>query len=134
MDRAAIESTLKEAYAARQRGDLEGTCRPFAEDAVFAIAGSREASPVAMECADCESLRSAMARLIGAFEFKDHEIISLTIDGPRAVAHTRFRVRSPATGAEAVTETADLVTFRDGKIVSFVQFCDTALAAKLAGA
>jgi hypothetical protein len=87
-----------------------------------------------MECADRESPRSAMARLIGAFEFKEHGIISLTID-----RRARSRIRGhacarPKRGAEAVTETADLVTFRDGKIVPFVQFCDTALAAKLAGA
>jgi ketosteroid isomerase-like protein len=134
MDRAAVEATLREAYAARVRGDVEETVRYFRDDAVFALAGSREASPVPVRCTDCETLRSVMTGLIGAFRFSDHEIVSLTVDGPRAVAHTRFRVRSGATGEEAVTETADIVTFEDGKIASFVQFCDTALAAKLSGA
>ena len=132
-DRATIESILKDAYAARVRGDVEGTVRDFADDAVFALAGAREASPVALRCTDRKALRSAMAGLIGAFEFKDHEILSLVVEGPRAVAHTRVRVRSGATGEEAVTEMADLITFENGKIKSFLEFCDTALAAKMAG-
>jgi len=134
MDRAAIESMLKEAYGARVAGDVDGTVRYFTDDAVFAIAGAKEASPVALRCTGCEDIRAVMGGLIGAFKFADHEILEIFLDGPRAAVHTRFRVRSAATGEEAVTETVDLITFEDGKIASFVQFCDTALAAKLAGA
>ena len=132
MDRATIESILKDAYAARLRGDVEGMVRHFADDAVFALAGALEASPVALRCSDCESMRAAMAGLVGAFEFKSHEIVALVVEGDRAVAHTRVRVRAAATGEEAVTEMADIVTFEGGKIASFLEFCDTALAAKMA--
>lgn len=132
-ERAQIEAMLRDAYAARVRGDLEGTLRPFAEDAVFQLAGAAEASPVALRCTDCESLRVAMAALIGAFEFKRHEILSLIVDGAKAAVHTRARVRATATGEEKETEMVDLVSFRDGKIASFVEFCDTALAARMAG-
>jgi ketosteroid isomerase-like protein len=69
-DRAAIEASLRDAYAARVRGDVEGTVRHFADDAVFAIAGAKDASPVAMRCTDCEALRGALHGLIGAFEFR----------------------------------------------------------------
>ena len=133
MDRAAALSMLKEAYGARVRGDVEGTVRHFTDDATFALAGAPQASPVAMRCTGCESIRGVMAGLISAFRFSDHEIVELFLDGPRAAVHTRFRVRSAATGEEAVTETVDLITFEGGKIADFVQFCDTALAAKLAG-
>ena len=133
-DRAAVESMLKEAYGARVRGDVEATVRHFTDDATFALAGAREASPVAVRCTGCESIRGVMAGLIGAFRFSDHEILELFLDGPRAAVHTRFRVRASATGEEAVTETVDLITFEDGKIAAFTQFCDTALAAKLTGA
>jgi ketosteroid isomerase-like protein len=132
MNRATIESILREAYAARVRGDVENTVRHFADDAVFALAGAKHASPVALRCTDCETLRSAMTGLIGAFEFKEHEILSLLVDGPKAAVHARVRVRSTATGEEEVTEMSDFVVFRDGKIVSFIEFCDTALAAKMA--
>ena len=133
-DRAAIEATLKAAYAARIRGDVETTVGFFTNDAVFALAGAKEASPVAMRCTDRESLRSAMSGLVGAFEFKDHQIVSLIVEGPRAAVHTRARVRATGSGEEVTTEMVDLVTFRDGKIASFLEFCDTALAAKLLAA
>lgn len=131
-ERATIESILKDAYAARLRGDVEGMVRHFADDAVFALAGAREASPVALRCSDCDSMRAAMAGLVGAFEFKSHDIVALVVEGDRAVAHTRVTVRAAATGEEAVTEMADIVTFENGKIKSFLEFCDTALAAKMA--
>jgi ketosteroid isomerase-like protein len=133
-DRAAIVSMLKEAYGARVRGDVEATVRHFTDDATFALAGSREASPVAVRCTGCESIRAVMAGLIGAFRFSEHEILAIFLDGPKAAVHTRFRVRSAATGEEAVTESVDLITLEGGKIATFIQFCDTALAAKLAGA
>jgi ketosteroid isomerase-like protein len=86
-----------------------------------------------MRCTDCESLRSAMAGLVGAFEFKDHQIVSLIVEGQKAAVHTRVRLRAAATGEEVTTEMVDLVEVRDGKIASFLEFCDTALAAKLTG-
>ena len=131
-ERATIESVLKDAYAARVRGDVEGMVPHFDDDAVFALAGAREASPVALRCTDCESMRAAMAGLVGAFEFKSQEIVALVVDGDRAVAHTRGTVRAAATGEEAVTEMADNFTFKNRKIASFLEFCDTALAAKMA--
>jgi ketosteroid isomerase-like protein len=131
MDRATIEAILRDAYAARVRGDVEATVGFFTDDAVFALAGASHASPVALRCTDCEALRGAMAGLVQAFEFKDHEILSLVIEGEKAAAHTRVRVRSTVTGEEETTEMADFVTFRNGKIVSFVEFCDTALAARM---
>jgi ketosteroid isomerase-like protein len=134
MDRAAVESMLKDAYRARVAGDVEATVRHFTDDATFALAGAREASPVAVRCTGCERIRAVMGGLIDAFRFSEHEILAIFLDGPKAAVHTRFRVRSAATGEEAVTETVDLMTFRDGKIAAYTQFCDTALAAKLAGA
>ena len=132
-DRATIESRLRESYAARLAGDLEGTVRHFADNAVFALAGAEEASPVPVRCMGREPLRNLMAGLIDAFKFSDHEILSLIIDGSRAAVHARLHVRSTASGEGAVTETVDLIAFEDGKIVSFTQFFDTALAAKLVG-
>jgi ketosteroid isomerase-like protein len=133
MDRASIESLVRDAYAARLRGDVEGACAHFADDAQFALAGA-ETSPVAVRCSDCETLRKVMSGLVAAFEFKDHEILSLIVEGPKAAVHSRALVRATGTGQEAWTEFADLVTVRDGKIASFVQFCDTALAARMMNA
>ena len=57
----------------------------------------------------------------------------MIVEGNRAAVHSRARVRAKATGDEAVTEMVDLVELQDGKISSFQQFCDTAVANRLLG-
>jgi ketosteroid isomerase-like protein len=131
MDRASVEQVIREGYAARLRGDVDMTCQYFSEDASFTIAGSPDASPVASSVRGCGNIRGALAGLMGAFEFLDHEFLDVVVEGDRAAVHSRARLRATATGEEVQTEFVDLVTVRDGKIQSFVQFCDTALAGKL---
>ena len=133
MDRASIEKVIREAYAARVRGDLDATCQYFAEDAGFAIAGSAEASPVARSVRGCGEIRAALAGLLGAFEFLRHDFLEVVVERDRAAVHSRVTLRATGTGEEAETDIVDVVTVRDGKIQSLVQFCDTALAAKLLG-
>jgi ketosteroid isomerase-like protein len=134
MDRASVEKVVREAYAARQRGDLEATCQHFCDDAQFAVMGSPEASPVAMQARRSDGIRQALGGLIAAVDFVEHEVLSVIVEGDRAAVHSRARVRAKATGNEAVTEMVDLVRLQDGKIACFQQFCDTALAARLLGA
>jgi ketosteroid isomerase-like protein len=133
-DRAQIESLLKEAYAARKRGDVEAVTRAFADNPHFELAGARQASPIALRCTDRDQFRTLMAGLVKSFEFLDHEILEMIIEGNRAAVHWRSRMRSGVTGEEVVTEVVDLITVEDGKIASFVEFCDTALAARMMGA
>ena len=133
-DRKEVEKLLKDAYAARKRGDVDGICACFAENPAFTMAGARETSPVALQCAEGPTFRTVMSGMIQTFEWLDHQILSMIIDGPKAAVHWRGRIRSALTGEEVVTELVDVVTVADGKIQSFVEFCDTALAAKLMGA
>jgi ketosteroid isomerase-like protein len=95
--------------------------------------GSPEASPVAMQARRSDGIRQALGGLIAAVDFVEHEILSVIVEGDRAAVHSRVRVRAKATGDEAVTEMVDLVRLQDRKIASFLQFCDTALAARLLG-
>ena len=60
-DRTTIERTLRNAYAARVRGDREGVTRHFAADADFQIMGSPKASPVAGHCAGEKALCSHLS-------------------------------------------------------------------------
>src|SRR5215203_4271088 len=133
MDRASVEKIVREAYAARQRGDLEATCQHFCDDAQFAVMGSPEASPVAMQENRSDGIREALGGLIAAVDFVEHEVLSVIVEDDRAAVHSRVRVRAKATGDEAVTDMVDLVRLQDRKIASFLQFCDTALAARLLG-
>ena len=131
MDRASIENTIRQAYDARLRGDLDGVMTHFADHASFALAGCRDSSPVPMSLAGAEPLRQAMGRLIENFVFEDFRPVTTVIEGDTAVVHWKGRVRATTTGKEAETEIVDIAHVENGKIVSFRQFVDTALAARL---
>ena len=133
IERGTIEALLREAYDARKRGDVEGVRRCFVDNPHFELAGAAHASPVAVRAMDGDAFRAVLSGLVEAFEFLDHEILSLLVDGPRAAVHARARVRSRATGEEATTQFADIIAFENGRIASFTEFCDTALAAKMMG-
>lgn len=132
-DRAKMEQTLRTVYAARQRGDVDGLMQHLAPEPVFHMAGAAHASPVAMRIEGTEPFRAAMQQMVTIFVMEDYDLHTILIDGDRAAVQWHARFRSTVTGDRLETELFNLVTFKDGRIVSFMQFCDTAAAAKLMG-
>jgi len=132
-DRSQMERTLREAYAARQRGDVDAILRLFTPDARFVMAGSAEISPVAMRVEGAAPFRTALAGMIKTFIIEDHQVVTILVEGDRAVVHWRATFRSSVTGDRLKSDLCDLVEFRDGRIASFLEFCDTAAAARLMG-
>ena len=130
-DRSKVEKLLTDAYAARKRGDVEAVCGYFAENPSFVLAGARETSPIAVQSTDGATFRTLMSGLVTTFEWLDQQILSMIIEGPKAAVYWRGRIRSALTGEVVVTEFVDVITVRDGKIQSLIEFTDTALAAKL---
>ncbi len=131
MERGIIERTLRDAYAARKRGDIDSILNLFTDDARFQLAGAYVASPVAVETLGSEQLKSALTLLVSVFEWLEQDIRSILVEGDRAAVHWRGKIRSTVTGEIVDTELVDLVELRDGRISSFIEFCDTALAARL---
>jgi ketosteroid isomerase-like protein len=125
-----IERTLRSAYDARQRGDLDALAAVFAPHARFRMAGSN-ASPIATLVEGAEQYRPLFAGMIKTFEILEHSIVTLLVDGSKAAVQWRARMRSSVTGETVETDLFDLVEIEDGRIVSFFEFCDTALAARL---
>jgi ketosteroid isomerase-like protein len=128
--REDIERALRDVYAARQRGDLDAIGRIFAPHARFQMAGSN-ASPVAVRVEGAEQYRPLLAGMIKTFEVLDHQIVSMLIDGSKAAVQWRARLRSTITGETVETDLFDLIEMEDGRIRSFLEFCDTALAARM---
>jgi ketosteroid isomerase-like protein len=121
-DRPEIDRLLRELYGARGRGDLDGVCRTFSNDAIFQIAGASHASPVAIKAAGIREIRSWLALLIRTFQLKDQTILSMIIEGTQAAVHWRARIQSRITGATVLTELVDLVQVQDGRIGSYTEF------------
>jgi ketosteroid isomerase-like protein len=131
--RSQIEATIKSAYAARLKGDLEGTLKDFAEDCVFRLHGRGTGVPALSKPAVGKAeIRPVMRELIDMWRFDNLTQVSLLIDGEKAMLHSHARVTCIPTKKSDDFDVFDLITFRDGKIVDFRQSTDTALVMKLA--
>jgi ketosteroid isomerase-like protein len=132
MTREEIEKAIRKLYAARVVGNVDAMVGAMAPDVHFGLAGNKTASPVAGSLRGTNELRSQLTKLVGAFKFNAYDIVNVVVDGPRAAVHAKANITSTATGETVDMELADFIEFKDGNVHSFLQFCDTALAAKLA--
>lgn len=131
MNRQDMLRTIQEGYAARVRGDVEGVLRVFAANANFQINSAQSQPQLSYFVEDTNALRRAMTELVETFTFSDMQILDSVIEGSKAVVRHSFTVQAKPTGKSTRTEVLDLFEFEDGKIVSMVQFCDTAIVAHL---
>jgi ketosteroid isomerase-like protein len=132
MTKEEIEKTIRKLYAARVVGNVDAMMGAMAADVDFALAGDPKASPVVGRLRGADKLRSQLTKLVEGFKFNAYEIVSVVVDGPRAAVHARANITSAITGQTVDMELADFIEFKDGSVNSFLQFCDTAMAAKLA--
>ncbi len=130
-NRQAIEDLLEELYAARVRGDLKALRKLFAGTATFQVAGSEQASPLATLVKGNPGIMDLLQDMIFTFELSDFTIVEMLIDGGSAAVRWQATVHHTGTDQVFTTELADFITFEGGKVSAFVEFLDTALAAKV---
>jgi len=121
-NRLDIDRLLRQLYAARVAGDLNGVCQTFANDAKFEIAGTSQTSPIAISAAGLDQIRTWLALLIKTFQLSDQTILAMIIDDSTAAVHWRAKIRSRITGTTILTDLVDLVQVRDGRIASYTEF------------
>ena len=102
----------------------------FAPHARFQMAGSN-VSPIAQKVVGADQYRPLLAGMIKTFELLDYTIVRMLIDGNMAAVQWHAKMRSSITGQTVETDLFDLIEMEDGRIASFLEFCDTALAARL---
>jgi ketosteroid isomerase-like protein len=132
MTRADIEAIIRKLYAARVAGDVEAIMPFAAPDVEFVLAGDPGASPVPGRLRGTDALRPQLEKLFAVFKFHSYDIVTLVVEGSNAAVRARATLTSTITGATVDMEFGDFFTFKDGRVASFVQFCDTALAGRLA--
>lgn len=132
--RAQIEETIKSLYVARVKGDLDGTLRDIADDAVFGLHARGTGAPqLSAPIAGKASIKAAIGALIADWQFKDWQQIDLLVDGEKAMLHWRASVTNTKSNKSEVFDVFDVIKFRDGKIVDYQQSTDTAMMMRLAG-
>lgn len=130
-DKATLETVIREIYDARMAGDVDGIMRLMADDVQFSIAGCGASSSIPCQVEGAKAFRDVVQELIATFQFSNRRVLNQMIEGDRAVVHWRAQVKVPKSGAEAETELVDLLAFEGGKVRSFREFADTALAKRL---
>lgn len=126
-NRETMLDLIKVAYAARDRGDLEGLVAAFHPEAVFTLVGDKKALEVAGSVQGRRGLQEALGGFIAAFQFVERQILSELVEGDRAAVHSRLVVRYNPTNKTLATNCLDLIKFQDGKIIELTEFADTAL-------
>ena len=131
MTREEMMRVIGDAYAARVSGNVEGIVAAFAPNARFSLNAAPPLPTVAVATEGEGGIRKEMTQLVNAFEFQKLDVVDSVVEGSKAAVRIRFTVRSRTTGGIAVTESLDLFEFRDGKVASYTQFFDTALADRM---
>jgi ketosteroid isomerase-like protein len=130
-DKAGIEKVIQDAYAARAANDLDAIARIFTPDAVFQMVGSQATFPGATRAEGQAQLLASVGALVQAFDFLEQTLLNSVIEDNKAATHWRLKVKHNATGEVFVTELFDLWTIDGGRVASLLQFCDTALLARI---
>jgi ketosteroid isomerase-like protein len=130
-DTGAIGVLIRDAYAARHRGDLDALMDYFHPQCSYRLAGGPEVAEVFMQPDGIDAVREQMAGLIATYVFSNIKEMALTIDGDRAMLHWRADVECKPTGRTGSFEIMDLFTIAAGKVKSVTQFTDTAGIARL---
>ena len=120
--RLEVDTLLRELYAARVRGDLEGVCRLFSDDARFEIASASNGNPIAVDSKGADEFRPLLKLLCRTFRVTDQAILSMIIDGPNVAVHWRANIYSRITGNTVPTEFIDIVEVHSGHISSYLEF------------
>ena len=123
-----IKAIIARLYAARRSGDLDAILRFFDADATFAMSGSKQASGVAMEARGLDRIRAALTSLLDAYDMHEQTILSFLVDDEKAAVHHRSKMKFKPTGEVFDTEMLDLWKLQGDKIISLIEFVDTALA------
>jgi ketosteroid isomerase-like protein len=130
MPAAATDSSealriAQEMYTFYVLGDTPGMRSLFAPDAHVVIPGDPAVVPWAgvYTGAQAELFHSRVKDSVDVFEYS---VKSYEPHGDTVIAYCRERARAKATGKIFVNEHVGIVTVRDGKIVRYLEYGDTA--------
>jgi hypothetical protein len=60
--------------------------------------------------------------MVKVFRLNNYQLLSLTVEWPKATAHWRADIYSKVTGVTVPTELVDVVELNDEHIVTFTEF------------
>jgi ketosteroid isomerase-like protein len=121
-DPSAAHKIIKSLHTARISGDLPGMVRLFSEKGQFQILGASADKPIAIQTVDIVGFKPWLAMLVKVFRVNNYELLTLTTEWPRVVAHWRADIYSKVTGVSVATELVDIAEVDGERILSYTEF------------
>ncbi len=122
----AVVQMLYEAFG---RGDLPTILNHLAEDVTWIYLGPAEI-PFGGTRHGKEQVAQFFAAIAGSLEVQDFGIDRFVVQGDMVVALGHEQMRVKATGRTYKTDWVHVFTLRDGKVVEFREFADSAAVAE----
>lgn len=121
-ERIVAERIIQLLHAARVAGDLPGMCSVFADEGRYEILGASADKSIAIRAQNLAEFRPWLSMMVKVFRLNNYQLLSLTVDMPRAVAHWRADIFSKVTGATVPTELVDVVEIKAGRAAAYTEF------------
>lgn len=133
VDREMIEHRLRTIFERRAEGDIPGMLEYAAEDILYSTRGNWTLYPFVQTVRGKEAVRKILATVDVMYENFGSTIHELVIDGDRAALHRTSHLRNRGTGERIAIDVCDFARFRDGLIVEFAEYPDSAALMRLSG-
>ncbi|HJU42254.1 MAG TPA: nuclear transport factor 2 family protein [Vicinamibacterales bacterium] len=122
---------VQSSYAAFGRGDIDGVLATFDRNIEWKTPGPEDLPTAGVRRGHAE-VREFFGTLTELFDFELFEPHTFLADGDRVVVLGKDTVKVKASGKSISEDWCHVMTIRDGKVVAFQEFLDTAaLAAEL---
>ena len=121
-ERALAQRLIEQLHSARVGGDLPGMLSVFSADGHYEILGASADKPIAIRAHNLAEFRPWLAMMVKVFRLTNYQLLSLTVEWPRATAHWRADIYSKVTGVTVPTELVDVVELGDSHFVKYTEF------------
>lgn len=133
LDREMIEHRVRTIFERRAAADHAGIVEYAAEDIFYNVQGEWTLYPFSRPTRGKALLAQALAAIEAMYENLGSTIHELVIDGERVALHRTSRMRNRGTGDVRSVDVCDFLRFRDGLVIEFSEYPDSAAIAKLDG-
>ena len=121
-DNALAQRTIETLHGARVAGDLAGMLSVFCADGNYEILGASADKSISIRAKDLAEFRPWLAMMVKVFRLSNYQLLSLTAQSPRIVAHWRADIYSKVTGVTVPTELVDVVELGERGVVKYTEF------------
>jgi ketosteroid isomerase-like protein len=121
-DKALAQRIIETLHAARVAGDLAGMLSVFSADGNYEILGASADKSIAIRAQTLAEFRPWLAMMVKVFRLTNYQLLSLTSESPRIVAHWRADIYSKVTGVTVLTELVDVVELGERGVVKYTEF------------